>query len=95
MACEYCAGWELIDADYIESHCDDGFYIIKCKNGNAGITLLNNGKCSSRSMVANFCPMCGERLGDEKRANTLEGLEDAVNSVIEKYPNTLEMLGDE
>ncbi len=39
----------------------------------------------------NYCPMCGEELGDPK----LDQFEKRCADVIERTPNTLDMLGDQ
>lgn len=66
MSCMTCDGWESRDADEIEAYGNPGgFYIVSTKDGKPGIAYLgNDGVVSERSMVADFCPVCGERLGD-------------------------------
>lgn len=91
MACEYCdKGTPICLASYAELHITSDNHLEVDQ-----FSSLDGHFLVSDAVPINFCPMCGDRLFDEKRANPIEGLEDAVDSVIEKYPNTLEMLGDE
>lgn len=84
MACEHCTP----DKDgecYPIGNWPDSVWL--SKEGCRWMLYTNMG---SRQQVF-YCPMCGEELRDSK----LDQFEKCCADVIERVPNTLDMLGDQ
>lgn len=97
MACEYCTMNSFNYGAIIESNADSsGAYITKSQKGYAFHIVAERdfddniaGSAHLAIHGINYCPMCGEKLEDSRA----EQFEQCCADVIDRIPNTIDMLG--